>query len=338
MPLNVIADAPTTANLPFNWTILLPVLTGFLAVYFGLPRPRGRHRFLAALCGSIALAGASAFIALRVGPSSAGVVETILFAAIAIGAVFYAGLMITQRNPARSAISFSLVVLHVCGLFLLNAAPFLMAATIIIYAGAIIVMFLFVLMLSNQEGYSDENDRSREPLMAALTGFALLSVFFVGLERVFDRAPVEKALADASALADAADPFDVWKTVDRKNPSRFTGRVDDALVRLGFPASSDPALPDKMDRLFAGGPGENSEGSALGRRGVTGDPVARPADGRKPSARPRGREEIGRRVADRPQISVRRQGQRLRPPRPGRRDYFTIFSRQVGGRFGATGA
>ena len=39
-----------------------------------------------------------------------------------------------------------------CGLFLLQAAPFLMAATIIIYAGAIVVTFLFVIMLAQQEG------------------------------------------------------------------------------------------------------------------------------------------------------------------------------------------
>ena len=47
------------------------------------------------------------------------------------------------------------MILATCGLFLLLAAPFLMAATIIIYAGAIIVTFLFVLMLSQQQGPSD---------------------------------------------------------------------------------------------------------------------------------------------------------------------------------------
>jgi NADH:ubiquinone oxidoreductase subunit 6 (subunit J) len=79
---------------------------------------------------------------------------------------------VTQRNPARGAIAFAFVILSTCGLFLLLAAPFLMAATIIIYAGAIIVTFLFVLMLSQVEGPSDENDRSREPLLGGLGGFA----------------------------------------------------------------------------------------------------------------------------------------------------------------------
>ena len=75
---------------------------------------------------------------------------------------------LAQRNPARGAIAFAFVILNTCGLFLLLAAPFLMAATVIIYAGAIIVTFLFVLMLSNVRSVSDENDRSREPLTKKL--------------------------------------------------------------------------------------------------------------------------------------------------------------------------
>ena len=71
--------------------------------------------------------------------------------------------------------SFALVVLSSCGLFLLQAAPFLMAATIIVYAGAIVVTFLFVIMLAHQEGPSDADYRSRETptppkLVLALSG------------------------------------------------------------------------------------------------------------------------------------------------------------------------
>jgi NADH-quinone oxidoreductase subunit J len=84
--------------------------------------------------------------------------------------------LVVQRNPARGALAFAFVILSTCGLFLLLAAPFLMAATIIIYAGAIIVTFLFVLMLSQAQGESNENDRTREPLLGVLAGFA-----FVGL-------------------------------------------------------------------------------------------------------------------------------------------------------------
>ena len=50
-----------------------------------------------------------------------------------------------------------------------------MAATIIVYAGAIIVTFLFVIMLAQQVGPSDADARSREPFLATLTGFLLLA-------------------------------------------------------------------------------------------------------------------------------------------------------------------
>ena len=89
--------------------------------------------------------------------------ESFLFYVFSASAVGFGALLVTQRNPARAALSFALVVLSTCGLFLLLAAPFLMAATIIIYAGAIIVTFLFVLMLAQQEGPV----RRRRPLAAS---------------------------------------------------------------------------------------------------------------------------------------------------------------------------
>src|SRR5687767_12808490 len=103
-------------------------------------------------------------------------VGTVLFILFSLGALGFGTVLVVQRNPARGAIAFAFVVLSTCGLFLLLAAPFLMAATIIIYAGAIIVTFLFVLMLSQSAGPSDENDRTREPLYGSFAGFA-----FVGL-------------------------------------------------------------------------------------------------------------------------------------------------------------
>lgn len=60
--------------------------------------------------------------------------ETVLFYVFSAIGLISGTLLITQHNPARAAISFALVILSTCGLFLLLAAPFLMAATIIIYA------------------------------------------------------------------------------------------------------------------------------------------------------------------------------------------------------------
>src|SRR6202040_912394 len=106
--------------------------------------------------------------------SGSGWVETVLFYVLSAIAVLSGALLVTLRNPVRAALSFALVVLSTCGLFLLQAAPFLMAATTIVYAGAIVVTFLFVIMLAQQEGRSDADHRSREPFLSTLASFVLL--------------------------------------------------------------------------------------------------------------------------------------------------------------------
>ncbi len=74
-----------------------------------------------------------------------------LAAAIAVGGGVGT---ITARSPVYSAIWFALSLLGVAALFLLQHAHFLGVATIIVYAGAIVVTFLFVLMLAQPEGHS----------------------------------------------------------------------------------------------------------------------------------------------------------------------------------------
>ena len=191
-----------TASLdPSNWTVLLPVIAGGLAVWYMLPGTRRRPLVGGALLGVIALAGVGAFLFRGLGDRIPETVEAALFFGFSGLAIVFAGLMITARNPARSALAFAMVVLSTCGLFLLLAAPFLSAATIIIYAGAIIVTFLFVIMLSQQAGPSNADLRSREPALAAAAGFVLLASLLVGLQRVYDWRSVDAAIEHASRLA-----------------------------------------------------------------------------------------------------------------------------------------
>jgi NADH:ubiquinone oxidoreductase subunit 6 (subunit J) len=140
-------------------------------------------------------------------------VEAVLFYSFSAIAVVAGVLLVTQTNPARAALSFALVVLATCAMFLLQAAPFLMAATIIIYAGAIIVTFLFVLMLAQQEGRSDADWRSREPLLACIGGFVLLASLLYVLHQTYwnhNTAAVLDRLDDiiAQATTAAANPSD----------------------------------------------------------------------------------------------------------------------------------
>src|SRR3954470_2467444 len=104
------------------------------------------------------------------GPSA----QRLLFAAFATAAILAAMLMITNRNPVYSALWFALATLAVCGLFLMQSAPFLAAATVIVYAGAIVVTFVFVIMLAQQSGATVYDQRSRQPFLATIFAVLLL--------------------------------------------------------------------------------------------------------------------------------------------------------------------
>jgi len=156
------------------WSAVGMALLGFAAVYLFLPRPRKYPRSAALACAVLGLILLGAVLSSGLKPS----VESLLFFLFSFVAVVSGGLLVTLDNPLRGALSFALVVLSTCGLFLLQAAPFLMAATTIIYAGAIIVTFIFLIMLAQQAGSSDADLRSSEPLLASVAGFCLLATLF----------------------------------------------------------------------------------------------------------------------------------------------------------------
>ncbi len=75
--------------------------------------------------------------------------ETLLFYLLAGVAVLSSALVIGQRNPMYSVMMLIGSFLGLAGLYILLDAPFVAMAQIIIYAGAIMVLFLFVVMLLN---------------------------------------------------------------------------------------------------------------------------------------------------------------------------------------------
>jgi NADH:ubiquinone oxidoreductase subunit 6 (subunit J) len=197
MPLLLFSAAAPPGPGPALWPIVLPAAVGGAAVYLLLPRPRSYPVLWGVLLGVLALVLTGALLtrAGRLNP------ETFLFYAFSAVAVVAGTLLVTQRNPARAALSFALVVLSTCGLFLLLAAPFLMAATIIVYAGAIVVTFLFVLMLAQWAGLSDADARSREPLLSTATGFVLLATLLYVLHLSYGTQDIDRLLAHTRQAA-----------------------------------------------------------------------------------------------------------------------------------------
>ncbi len=110
-----------------------------------------------------------------------------VFSLIALGASLR---VISHPRPVYAALYFILTILASAGLYLILAAEFMAFALIIVYAGAILITYLFVIMLATQApteeeiGVLSEYDlTSREPALATLAGFVLLAVLTTMLFR-----------------------------------------------------------------------------------------------------------------------------------------------------------
>jgi NADH-quinone oxidoreductase subunit J len=102
----------------------------------------------------------------------------ILFAGLAIGCALS---MVVQRNPLYSAISLIGVFISLASLYVMLAAPFIAAVQIIVYAGAIMVLVVFVIMLLNVEEEARKRLRLRflVPTAVMLAGVLIAEAAFV---------------------------------------------------------------------------------------------------------------------------------------------------------------
>ena len=157
------------------------IALGGVGVALALPRRGANPQIVGALLA--ALGGAGVLALLGGAASDAG--ETLpnvhfyLFGAIALGAALR---VITHKRPVYAALYFVLTILASAGLYLILSAEFMAFALVIVYAGAILITYLFVIMLATQapaEGDTSvlaEYDRAaREPVWAAAAGFVLLA-------------------------------------------------------------------------------------------------------------------------------------------------------------------
>ena len=127
-------------------------------------------------------AGLFAFC-LSCGKPQTQLADEVMFWVFAVSALLCGVLMITAKNPVYAALWFALATLATCGLFLLQSAPFLAAATIIVYAGAVIVTFLFVIMLAQQSGAAGYDQKSGQSVMATISAFVLLGAVAMTLQQ-----------------------------------------------------------------------------------------------------------------------------------------------------------
>jgi NADH-quinone oxidoreductase subunit J len=117
-----------------------------------------------------------------------------LFAALALGSAIY---MVAQRNPTYSAFSFIVTLCSLSAIYGLLGSSFIAVLQVVVYAGAIMVLFLFVLMLLNVR----TEDQRPDSLMLRGVAVLLAGTFLALVGRVMSRANLRAAAPTFEASA-----------------------------------------------------------------------------------------------------------------------------------------
>jgi NADH-quinone oxidoreductase subunit J len=105
-------------------------------------------------------------------------VETVLFVIFAITALYGAISMVWARNPVYSALGLMLTMFSLAVFYVSNAGHFIAVAQVIVYAGAVMTLFLFVIMLI---GVDKAEERSEDIPFQRPAALILLGLFAVGV-------------------------------------------------------------------------------------------------------------------------------------------------------------
>lgn len=152
---------------------------GALGVVLAMPRKNVAAYVVGAAVGAAGFA--VAMIGLAKGAGGAGLPGPLfyIFSLIALGGSLR---VITHPRPIYSALYFILTIIASTGLYVLLAAEFMAFALVIVYAGAILITYMFVIMLASEgatesatEGSTEYDRVSREPVIATAAGFVLLA-------------------------------------------------------------------------------------------------------------------------------------------------------------------
>ncbi|MCK6456936.1 MAG: NADH-quinone oxidoreductase subunit J [Phycisphaerae bacterium] len=176
---------------------------GALALYLALPRGRASHRTAGFVFGVASMAGLLTVLRYGLGDPAASNLYFLILSFLTVGGAVR---VVTHPKPVYSALYFVMVVLATAALAVLAGAEFLAAALVIVYAGAILVTYVFVIMLAQQSesaaGALTYDTTAREPGWSVVAGFVLVATLAgVILERPWPAAEGEAGVAASNALS-----------------------------------------------------------------------------------------------------------------------------------------
>ena len=201
------------AGSPLFWAALL----AGVGMWLLLPRGGPSRRWPAALwmLSGVGLLGTQV-------PSLVDGTAYGVFLVLAAVTVASCAASVTSRNPVYAAIWFGMALMGTAGLFLYQGAQFLAVAIVVVYAGAILVTFLFVLMLAQPEGHAYYDRLSWEAFFSALTGALMVGMLTASVGQGLKRAEVGSASTVAEAAGDRATKILAEKHVAKLGAELFS--------------------------------------------------------------------------------------------------------------------
>lgn len=214
-------------------------LLGGGAVLLALPRGGKTPQIVGAALAS--LVGGAAFIYL--GSRSPEHIPNVYFYVFSLIGAGGALRVITHPRPVYAALYFILTVISTGGLFVLLSAEFMAFALIIVYAGAILITYLFVIMLATQapdethsEVLADYDTSAKEPAAATVAGFLLLALLTTLVFRGTDRLPTPADPTGGEAVA-ASMPLKmdrVFREAGLLKPGESLAEGSDGKAQIDF--------------------------------------------------------------------------------------------------------
>ena len=121
---------------------------------------------------------------------------------MAAASVASAVLAVTRKNAVHSMLWVLALFIHVAGIFLLLDAEFLAAVQVIVYAGAILVFYLFVLMLLDLPGEEARPRFGKHWPLAAAMGLSFAALAWLAHDETLSAARTEVPLASQTMTAE----------------------------------------------------------------------------------------------------------------------------------------
>ena len=207
---------------PTQWICILATVLAAAGLWLLLPRRGSRDRFFGAV-----LAAVAAGLWFSQIPRIDDWLDESMFLIFAGGTLVSAAATVTLRNPVYCAIWFGMCLLNLTALFFYQGAQFLAVAVVVVYAGAILVTFLFVLMLGQPEGRAVYDRVSWEALLSATTGAILVGILTMALTSALARPNIAETGTVPVLASESPDkpPSTPKKTLSQQHVAQLGGEL-----------------------------------------------------------------------------------------------------------------